>query len=350
MIPFYADYATPSAMESGRDAAILGLTANGRRPVRFHGRVKAGHPFMLRIALRALGEAIWSDDTWLGGALFGLLDPVVTVHPDRLLFEAFSQDQSVYAAVTLDPEIFETDGEVIPGTTNIDFTAWLWGQLAELRSRRNTWLRVGPEGLEVTTTGACGRFEGKVDLPDAWVRGFLQVTGAMTLPGTRLKVRPVDLLSAIRYLRHNKAKVSPRALRYVLLPGQDARIMLEPWEHPVPLRGCEHGRLEPRRVRTWGRRRLRLLEPLLPFADAVEVHLKGRALPSFYLVRLPGMTFTLGLSGWTGQAWTCRCRPPAPTIQRWRPGRWRCWPMASPSPSRSWRPSWRYRASERWPS
>ncbi len=32
--------------------------------------------------------------------------------------------------------------------------------------------------------------------------------------------------------------------------------------------------------------------------------LKGRALPSFYAVKLPGVTFVLGLSGWTSQRWT----------------------------------------------
>jgi hypothetical protein len=49
---------------------------------------------------------------------------------------------------------------------------------------------------------------------------------------------------------------------------------------------------------------LRLLEPVLPYADGVTVYLKGRALPSFYAVRLPGVTFLLGLSGWTGNLWT----------------------------------------------
>ena len=50
----------------------------------------------------------------------------------------------------------------------------------------------------------------------------------------------------------------------------------------------------------WGRKRLSLLEPLLPFAERVDVYLKGRALPTFYAVKLPGVTFVLGLSGWTG--------------------------------------------------
>ena len=299
------DYASPSVFESDRERALVGVSANARRMVRFHGRITRNIP-LFRFALRALGEAIWSNDTWGSQGEFGswILDPVITVHPDRLFFEAFSQDQSVYAMLVLNPSMFDTEGEVITGTTNIDFSAWLWAALNELRSSRETWLRVGAAGLEVKTKGAGGRFEQKVDLPDHWVRGFLQVSGAMALPGTRLTVKAADLLAAIRFLRYTKAKLSPRALRYEFVPGEDARVVLEPWEQVMSLRGAEHNYTEPRTIRTWGRRRLSLIEPLLPFALSVDIYLKGRSLPSFYAVKLPDMTFVLGLSGWTDRAWT----------------------------------------------
>lgn len=303
MIPIFFDYATPSVFESDRERALLGLAVSARRPVRFHGRVNASHVFILRTALRALGEAIWSDDTWVASG--DILDPVITVHPDRLFFEAFSQDQSVYALLIVDPALFETEGEITTGTTNIDFTAWVWAALAEMRSSRETWFRVGPEGFELRTVGSGGRFERKVDIPDSWVRGFLQIQSAMAIPGTRLRVRPVDLLAAIRFLRYTKAKLSPRALRFEMPPGEDARIVLEPWEHVVPLLGATHGYTQQRVVRTWGRRRLKLIEPVLPFAESVDIYLKGRGLPSFYCAKLPGgITFVLGLSGWSGQSWT----------------------------------------------
>jgi hypothetical protein len=299
------DYASPSVFQSDREHALLGVSANARRPVRFHGRVIRNVP-LLRFTLRTLGQAIWSNDTWLtqGDLTSWILDPVITVHPDRLFFEAFSQDQSAYAMVIANPGMFAAEGEIITGTTNIDFSAWLWGALNELRSSRETWLRIGADGFEVTTANAGGRFEQKVDLPDNWVRGFLQVSAAMAMPGTRLTVRPSDLLAAIRFLRYTKAKVSPRALRYEFQPGEDARIILEPWEQVIPLRGAEHNHTEARTIRTWGRRRLSLIEPLLPFATSVDIYLKGRSLPSFYVVKLPDLTFVLGLSGWTEQNWT----------------------------------------------
>jgi hypothetical protein len=305
MIPMMLDYAMPSVFESTHDRDAVGLAANARRPVRFHGRAIRNIP-MLRFAMRALGEAIWSSDLWAseGEYMAWTLDPVITVHPDRIFLEAFSQDQSVYAALILNPAMFETEGEVRTGTTNVDFSAWLWGALGEMRSSRETWFRVEAGGFEVETKAAGGRFEQKVELPESWVRGFLQTAGAMAMPGTRLEVKPVDLLSGIRFLRYTKAKVSPRALRYEFIPGADAKLILEPWEHEIRLRGVEHNYTDPRVIRTWGRRRLKLIEGLLPFAERVDVYLKGRAQPSFYAVKLPDMTFLLGLSGWSEQGWS----------------------------------------------
>jgi hypothetical protein len=305
MFPVLVDYATPSSFQSERDRQLLGLTANARRPVKFHARVRR-QAFPLRLALQALGELVWSDDSWMSNEeyQFAVLDPVITVHPDRVFFEAFSQDQSAYGCVIVDRELFEAEGEVATGTTNVDFTGWLWAALGEMRSRRNTWFRIEPAGFEVASVGAGGRFEAKVELPDHWVRGFLQLQAAMALPGTRVVCRPVDILAPIRFLRYTKAKVSPRALRYEFDPGQEVRVVVEPFEEVFRLKGTEHNYNEPRKTRTWGRRRLRLIEPLLPYADRVSVYLKGRALPSFYAVELDGITFLLGLSGWSAMCWT----------------------------------------------
>jgi hypothetical protein len=305
MISVALDYQTPSFAEQTDEQAVLGLTANARRPVRLHGRVTRSK-LLLRRALQTLGQVVWSNETWLDAEdyMAVILDPVITVHPDRVFFEAFSQDQSVYGLVIADRDLFETEGDVTTGTTNVDFTRWLWTALGELRSNRETWFRVGPEGFQVETTGAQAHFERKVDLPEDWVRGFLQLQGAMAMPGTRLTVRALDLLGAIRYEQRRKARMSPRALRFELEPGSEALLVLEPWEEVIPLRGTEHNYTKRRVIRTWGRKRLRLLERLLPFSEEVDIYLKGRALPSFYAVKAPGITFLLGLSGWTSQRWT----------------------------------------------
>src|SRR5262249_33954425 len=145
---------------------------------------------------------------------------------------------------------------------------------AEMRSSRQTWLRIEAAGVELRTGGGGGRDERKGHVPGEGVRGVLQLQEGMALPGARLSVRPVALLAAVRYLQFNKPRMSPRALRYEFEPGQEARIILEPWEQTFVLKGTEHNYTEKRVIRTWGRRRLRLLEAILPWAERVDIYLK----------------------------------------------------------------------------
>lgn len=291
---------------------MLGLSTNETRPVRFHARVTE-NVFALRLALQTLGELVWSDSRSLDDDAYSLalervLDPVITVHPDRVFFEAFSQEQSAYGIVIADRSIFEPAGEVRHGTTNIDFTEMLHDALGKMRSTRETWFRVGPQGFGVETVTTAQsealHYEEKVDLPDSWVRGFLQLQSAMAMPGTRFGVRPVDMKTLSRFVVEHKAYTSPRSIRWEFDPGEDVRAVIEPWDEVVTMKGASHNYSEHKTTRIWGRKRLRLLEPLLGYATNVEVYLKGRALPSFYAVEMPGVTFVLGLSGWSNQGWT----------------------------------------------
>lgn len=296
-------YDATSAVLSGADDACVGFAASLARPVRFVAEVRS-HALELRIALQALGQVIWSDDTWLSADEWAatVLDPIVTVHPDRVFFEAFSQDLSAYAQVVVDRACFETSGDVRHGTTNIDFT-WAFSQaLGQLRSRRRTTLAIGAGGVALATEGHGTHVERKVPVPEAWLRAFVQLQAAMAMPGTRLQARPVDLVGVLRYLQRHKARTAPRALRYELRPGEDGDIVLEPWEERFRLKGAAHNGTDPRTIRTWGRRRLALLDAVLPYATSVDVYLKGRALPSFYVVHLPGVRFVLGLSGFAANA------------------------------------------------
>lgn len=294
------DYASPSAFVAQPTAATLNLSPDTRRPLRCVGRVREGH-FSLRLALRAFGDVLWSTEYWRNATT---LDPTVTVCRDRLLFEGFSRDLGAFATLEVDLALLELEGDLRQGTTQVDFSPWLWAALAEIRSRRETTLRIDGEGLALATEGFGGRFERRVELADDQIRSLLNVQAAMVFPGTRLNLAPVDLLAALRFLRFTRARLSPRALRYEMLPGQMASLVLEPWEEKIVLEGAEHSYTEPRIIRTWGRRRLLLLEPLLPFAEQVEVYLKGRAMPSFYRVVLPhGLVFQLAVTGFQEQAW-----------------------------------------------
>jgi hypothetical protein len=311
VIPFAFDYASPSTFEADAERATLGLSADARRPVRFDADVAPGHRIPLRFALETLGKLIWSEDRWIDDGDYRaiVLDPIVTVDDDRVSFEGFSQDRAAYGAVIVDRACFTPRGPVVEGTTNVDFTAWLYAAISEMRSTRATRFSVGAQGLGVSTGGGGGRFERKVDVPEAWLRAFLELQAAMALPGPRLDVRPVDLLAIVRYLERHRARTPPRGLRWCFDPGVGdapgaARVVLEPWEHAVPLVGARHGYAEPRVIRTWGRRKLALIAPLLPYAERAQVHLRGRGMPTFFVVDLGGVRFVLGLSSYTDADWS----------------------------------------------
>jgi hypothetical protein len=234
-----------------------------------------------------------------------IFDPVITVHPDEVSFEAFSRDESSYARLAARYDLFAPNHTLNCGTTNIDFSAKLHGELERMRTYRQTRFEIDPGGFSVATDQAEAVREKKIDLPESWVKGFLQVHSTMSLGLTCLTIAPVDLYNVCRYLKRRKAKTSPRALRYELTPGQRARIVIEPWEHPIELANSSvYCGAKPLSVRTWGRNRLLTIARLLPVARRVDVYLAGFGLPSIYVLDLGDLTFTLALSGWTDNDWT----------------------------------------------
>ncbi|MDP2341689.1 MAG: hypothetical protein Q8O67_12090 [Deltaproteobacteria bacterium] len=239
-----------------------------------------------------------------------LYDPVVTVHPDEVFFEAFSKDESSYARVGVSRSLFGDDGQSVFGTTNIDFSKALARHLERLRSYRHTRFDVGPGGVDVAVDGVVHK-EAKIELPESWVNGFLQVQATMTMGLTWLTLAPIDLFNVLRALKQKKARISPKAVRFELIPGKRVRVVLEPWELPIDLSttyvgapGGVDGVQKAQLIRIWGRDRLQLLARLLPQAKSVRVGLAGFGLPSFWVLDLGKVTFTLGLSGWTDNDWT----------------------------------------------
>jgi hypothetical protein len=233
-----------------------------------------------------------------------ILDPVITVHPDEVAFEAFSRDESTYARLAAKYELFDRIDECQCGTTNVDFSTRLHGELERMRSYRRTRFDVDPTGLTVASGAGPAHVEKKIDLPESWVMGFLQVHSAMTLGLTRFRMTPVDLYNIVRFLRGHRARAAPRALRYELEPGRRVRAVLEPWEHVIELSASSTFEgPKPLTVRTWGRDRLRTLARLIPTCGAIDVYLAGFGLPSIYVLDLGPIQFTLALSGWTDNDW-----------------------------------------------
>lgn len=232
-----------------------------------------------------------------------VLDPVITVHPDECFFECFSQDESSYGRLGASYEVFQNVGELSCGTTNIDYSSPLYDEFQKIRSYKRTRFEVDPSGFTTETGTDTAYKEVKIDLPDSWVRGFLQVNSAMALPAVRFTLHPMDVHNFLFILKRHKEKKGPRSMRYQLVPGQPVKVVFEPWGTEVVCRRSVYEGEGTHDIRVWGRRRLGVLERLIPVARRFSVHLLGTGLPSFYVADLGDLSFTLGLSGWTANDW-----------------------------------------------
>ncbi|PTM58418.1 hypothetical protein [Desmospora activa] len=232
-----------------------------------------------------------------------VLDPVITVAPDQVFFEAFSLDESSYGRLAVQEHAFTDVREYQYGTTNIDFSDSLYDELQRMRTYRPTDFQIDPSGFTVETEGRDVYKEQKIDVPASWIRGFLQVQSAMSMPVTSFDVEPIDLYNILNFLRKNRERKSPRSLRFILRPGEPVQLVIEPWNEELTFSGSIYEGNESKEIRTWGRRRLFLLERLLPLSRRITIHLLGTGLPSFYVADLGPLSFTLGLSGWTRNDW-----------------------------------------------
>jgi hypothetical protein len=237
-------------------------------------------------------------DAWL------VLDPVITIHPDEIFFECFSKDESSYGRLSVNYDVFEDIGEFACGTTNIDYSSRLYDEFQKIRTYKTTRFEVDPGGFTAQTGQDEAWKEVKIDLPDSWVRGFLQVNAAMALPMVSFDLDPMDIHNICFVLRRKREIRGPRAMRYVLKPGEPVRILFEPWGDEVVCARSIYKGPQEEEIRVWGRRRVHILERLIPVARKFTVHLLGKGMPSFYVADLGPMSFTLGLSGWTANDWS----------------------------------------------
>ena len=236
--------------------------------------------------------------------------------PTSLSFEGFSLDESSYGCLTVDREAFAGDRDVTTGTTNVDDSWKLRENFQLLRSYRQTRFVVDPAGFELARAEQGeGDREENIELPGSWLRGFLQLQSAMSLPMRRVCLSREGLYSVLAFLKRHKATRSPRAVRFELTPGRPVTLVLEPWEERIVLHDRPYDGPKAETIRVWGRDRLRVLARLLPILDEAEVYLLGTGLPSFWSVRMGEMRLLLGLSGrtahdWTGESALARLAPP----------------------------------------
>jgi len=263
-------YAGASRVSTTGNSAQIELFGNlARPPVRFEGKLK--NPLRFREAVSAMYTIVGSDFryapkdrtqyiaylrlkrdaaplgvwhaqqayfSWIlrnDPTAISILDPIVSVHPDQVMFETFGKDESTYACLAFKRSAFEEAGLPTFGTTNVDFSDALYASAQQIRGYRDTGFAIGQDGAKPNGEGRKDTLEKKLQVPDSWLRGFLQVQSAATLPFDHVRLSPMDLYNVLRHLRMNgDRKGKKRGLRFELVPGQQPRIVAEPWETVSP--------------------------------------------------------------------------------------------------------------------
>jgi len=236
-----------------------------------------------------------------------VLDPIVSVQPDATFFEAFSLDESTYARVTLPHEATSAEHEPVFGTTNIDFSVSLEREFARTRPYRPLRLGVGADSVTLETS-ASSLVEKKIDLPESWVRGLVEVQAALSMAPISVSISASVLADILAKLDSEREKIGPRSLLFDLVPGEPVRVTVEPWGDVFTASAALYVGDSTRQIKVWGRRRLRILKELLPLSASVNVSLIDSGMPSFWSIDLDGLNLTIGLSGWTSQDWAGRAR------------------------------------------
>lgn len=284
--------------------ALMTAVAIWQSDLRYRGRDRSDYfAYLLKQGKRANAK-VWEAQKQFIDAQYsdetrseGVLDPLLTVDEGELSLEVFSRDESAYARLTLSEELF--DGfSASQGSSFVDLSPELLERVDRLRTYVPVRLDAGP----AISTRVKGETRA-VNVPNNWLRGFLQVQSAATLPAVSCEIAPIDLYNLLFALRTRKAKKPPRGLRFELIPGAKPRLVIEPWELVLECHGEIYKGSAPKVVRTFGRQRLLQLARALPYLKSARVQLLGPGLPIFWVLDMGPAKLTVGLTGWTESSW-----------------------------------------------
>ena len=214
-------------------------------------------------------------------AVLRAADPVVTSTAEGLRFEAFSVCCGVH--VRLDVLADGLDAQyTATGVTNVDVNPPLREALAGLRAREPLHMRVGSDELAVTTLDGSVS-EARVPLPVRWCRGFAE---AQFLSAGMVLRHEMDVAAARRFVQGLPRSSSVRTVLWATPGVGVVRLASTPGPGTVCLAGPE---------------RLRVIEPLLPFATGLygfagEADRSSLPMASGWVLGLPGARLTVTLS------------------------------------------------------
>lgn len=255
------------------------IQKNTDAPCFFWGNV--GQPFILARCLITLSNIVKSSFNLSPFQMALLKDPIVTAGNERLRFEGFSHCAGVYARIDVLPD--GLDGEFLEnGTTNVDFNQPMITALGSIRPNEKIMLSVGEKevGLYKEEKKVIER---KVPLPEKWIKGLGTVQIYLSESEKQHTFNKIQTQQLFRGMPKGVVKSD----YYLMVRGN------KPMFSPVKSADA---------VCIGGLHRLRLLEPLLPYIDSMQVFPHANMQSTTWQLYMGNIKFSFSLSreSWRG--------------------------------------------------
>ena len=224
------------------------IQKNTEAPCFFWGNLM--EPYITARCLMVLSQVVQSKFQLTAMELARLRDPIITAGNGKLRFEGFSHCAGVYARVDVLPD--GLDGEFIEnGTTNVDFNQPMISALSSVRVKDKLLLSVGENEVSLYKEDA-KIVERKVSLPSKWIKGLTTVQIFLSEAEERYVFNKIQTMKLFQSIPKARVKTD----YYLVVRGGQPMF--------TPVKSADA-------VCIGGLHRLRLLDPLLPFADKLKV-------------------------------------------------------------------------------
>jgi len=246
-------YPSPSALARSNNSDELFLAKYSEvqkkeAPCFFWG--KLSDPFTVARCLITLSNVVQSSFNLSPFEMAKLKDPIVTAGNEKIRFEGFSHCAGVYARVDILPGGY--DGEFPEnGTTNVDFNQPMISALSRIGRNEPVMLSVGKKEVAIQQ-GNQKVVERKVPLPVKWIKGLTTVQLYLSQAEKQFTFNRMQALQLFQSIPAGK----PKADYYLVVRGN------KPMFSPVKSANA---------ICVGGVQRLKLIEPLLAFADELRV-------------------------------------------------------------------------------
>ena len=238
-------------------------------------------PYITARCLISLSNVVKSSFSLSPFDLAQMKDPIVTAGNEKIRFEGFSHCAGVYARVDVLPG--GHDGEFLEnGTTNVDFNQPMISALSRIQRKERVLLSVGQKEVALHQE-AEKVVERKVPLPIKWIKGLASVQVYLSQATPSFEFNRVQTLQLFQSLPSG----SPKADYYLSVRGARPMFTTVAAAQSICIGGVH---------------RLRLLEPLVPLAQRLQIFAHPEGQSTTWQLYFGSLRFSLTLSrdAWRG--------------------------------------------------